>query len=84
MLETFKIIEDYYEAVEKIENDVNEMKKNSNSYDEKYEELAIEVKSLKNRRDLDEMVSVSIKLKLDTKICNFSCGNSTPRCAMPP
>ena len=85
VFETFKIIKVYVEAVEKIETDVDEMKKGIN-HNDKYTQLETDIKALQDRRNLDEMVS-SIDLKKlhrEKTILNFSFGNSTLRCAMPP
>ena len=56
VFETFKIIKVYVEAVEKIETDVDEMKKGIN-HNDKYTQLETDIKALQDRRNLDEMVS---------------------------
>ena len=53
-----KLIEDYIEAVERLENDVNAMKKGGNSFDKNFSKLESDIKALQDRRNLDEMVNI--------------------------
>jgi len=54
-------------AVESIEIEVDDLKKNNKKFKDKYEELQEDVKSLKNRRELDEML-----WRFNTQVCNAS------------
>ena len=62
------------------------MKKGDKNFDESFVKLESDVQALKDRRNLDEMVSNLLIRNLNSRCFSFafSCGISTPRCVMPP
>jgi len=54
-------------AVEKIETEVNKMKKGDKNFDENFAKLESDVQDLKDRRNLDEML-----WNFNTQVCNAS------------